>query len=90
MTWGFHSSCGIESSSRIEAVGTPTSAGIWVQTLPLPANVFDLQGNYLRSVSMPPVMGPRFRGFLADGSAVATVPYRVSYARSSTDSAAVV
>ena len=64
---------------------------LWaVQILPLPVNVFDLQGNYLRSVSMPPVMGPQFRGFLADGSAVATVPYRVSYARSSTDSAAVV
>jgi hypothetical protein len=39
MTWGFHSSCGIESSSLIEPVGTRESAGIWVPGSERPSSV---------------------------------------------------
>ena len=64
---------------------------LWAyQILPHPAKAFDFEGGYLRSVSVPPVTGPRLHGFLADGTVVATMSQRISPTNTSTDSAALI
>src|SRR5690606_13118734 len=44
------------------------------QPLPRPAQLFDLEGRWLRSLPVPPGQGPRVQGFLHGGAAVAILP----------------
>lgn len=44
------------------------------QPLPRPAQLFDLEGRWLRSLPAPPGQGPRVQGFLREGAVVAILP----------------